>query len=241
MPSVAEYHRELCTRLRSLLADELVGVYAGGSFALGDFDAGRSDLDVVAVTRGRLRRDRKRRIVRALRHEALPCPARGLELVVYRAEIAGHPTDEAGFELNLNTGERVDDRVDFEPGTVERHWFPVDRAILADRGVALCGPPAAEVFAPMPRELLRPVIRESLEWHRLHGSGDDDAVLNACRASRYLCDGTWSSKGEAGEWALGRVADPGLVTAALRSRSRRAQLGRDRVEALIDEVLSKAG
>jgi hypothetical protein len=72
-------------------------------------------------------------------------------------------------------------------------------------------------------------------------SEDADAVLNACRALRYLRDGVFSSKRDAGEWALDRVADPDLVEAALRSRAARGtHLGRDRVSTLIDQVIRAA-
>jgi predicted nucleotidyltransferase len=237
--AVAGYHAELVARLRARLGPELVGVYAGGSFALGDFDAARSDLDVAAVTRGFLDPEGKRAVVEALRHESLPVPARGLELVVYAERAVRVPTDEAAFELNLNTGAAMPLRVDLEPGGVERFWFPLDRAILAGHGVALHGPPAREVFAPLPRELLLPVVRESLEWHLRGGSPGGDAVLNACRALRWLVEGRWSSKGEAGGWALAHVSDGELVEAALAARRSSAPLDWERVERLLRAVLDR--
>ena len=47
-----EYHDELVARLRPTLGADLVGVYAGGSLALGGYDERRSDVDVAVVTRG---------------------------------------------------------------------------------------------------------------------------------------------------------------------------------------------
>jgi predicted nucleotidyltransferase len=236
------YHRELAGRLRGLLGAELVGVWAGGSYALGDFDPARSDLDVAAVARGPLAREAKLAVADALRHEALPVPARGLELVVYKAAAVGVPTAGEAFELNLNTGAQIPFRLDLEPGEIERHWFPLDRAILAAHGVAVLGPPAGEVFAPMPRELLLPAVHESLEWHLRRGvSGDDDAVLNACRSLRFLVEGRWSGKGEAGRWALAHVDDRELLQAALAARTRSAQLERERVERFVRAVLARVG
>jgi hypothetical protein len=107
--------------------------------------------------------------------------------------------------------------VDYEPGTSEEHWYPIDRSILAARGVALTGPPAAEVFAPIPRRLLLPVLEQSVRWHLAGDPGSDDAVLNACRAWRYAAEGVWSSKESAGLWALERRPTP-VVAAALRAR-----------------------
>src|SRR5919108_229351 len=81
-------------------------------------------------------------IVRSLRHETFPCPARGLEFVVYTAAAAGEATLEPRFELNLNTGAGVTFRADREPQPGERHWFAIDRSVLARHGVALYGAPA---------------------------------------------------------------------------------------------------
>ena len=239
--TVDEYHRELVDRLTAILGERLLGVYASGSFGLHDFDGARSDLDVFAVCSGTVTAEEKRAIVAQLREEALPCPARGLEFVLYPADTARIPSAEAGFVLNLNTGPRIAFRVDEEPDGVERHWFPIDRAIVRTAGVALVGPPPQELFAPIPRSLLLPVVREALEWHRTPGSsGDDDTVLNACRSLRWLREDVWSSKSDAGAWALERVGDRELVAAALASRDRNATLGRERVQRFVDDVLAES-
>ena len=239
--TVAEYHRELTERLRAILGERLLAVYASGSFGLDDFDGGRSDLDVFAVCRGVVTGAEKRAIVARLREEALPCPARGLEFVLYPEETARVPSDEAGFILNLNTGPQIGFRVDEEPGAVERHWFPIDRAIVRTTGVTLEGPEPHELFAPIPRALLLPVVCEALEWHRVPGNcGDDDTVLNACRSLRWLREDVWSSKSDAGARALEHAHDRELVAAALACRDRKATLGREHVERFVDDVLAEA-
>ena len=144
-----------------MLGDDLLGVYAGGSLALGAYEPGRSDLDVSAVVAAPLAPETKRALVAALRHEALPCPARGLELVVYPLATVQAATSEPGFDLNLNTGERMDFRADEAPGDIEGFWFAIDRAILRDHGIAVHGPPVAELFAPIPREAVLPLLAES--------------------------------------------------------------------------------
>jgi len=239
--TVREYHAALTGRLHAILGERLVGVYASGSFGLDDFDSDVSDLDVFAVSGGTIARSDKWAIVAGLRHEALPCPARGLEFVLYPVATARFPTSEAGFALNLNTGPRMTFHVDEEPGTIARHWFALDRAIVRESGVALYGPPPAAVFAPIPRALLAPVVAESLEWHLVPGnSSDDDAVLNACRSLFWLCEHTFASKSTAGGWALERVDDPELVEAALAARHRGRDLGRQRVERFVSAVLAEA-
>ena len=197
MDELEAYLQRLAARLGELLGPELVGVYAGGSYALGAYEPGRSDVDVAVVVRSRLTREQKGAVVAGVRHEALPCPARGLELVVYRLAATQGPSTAAAFELNLNSGERMPFRLDYEADPDEEFWFPIDRSILAAHGVALAGPPAAKVFAPIPREQLLPVLAEAI---RRQPAGED-ARLNAYRALRYEREGVWSSKREAAAWA----------------------------------------
>jgi hypothetical protein len=194
------YLGELARRAQAVLGN-LVGVYAGGSWALGGYERGRSDLDVSVVVRGTLDDDDADALVAALRHEALACPARGLELVVYTAEFAGSASSEPGFELNLNSGAGMSFRVDREPQPGERHWFAIDRSVLAGHGIALLGPPAAEVFAPIPPAELRPTLADVLRWYERVSPESEDAVLNAGRSLRFAREGVWVAKPAVRAWA----------------------------------------
>lgn len=231
---ISTYHGALVDRLRAILADDLVGVYAGGSFALGDYEPGRSDLDVAAVVRRPLERATKDAIVAALRHEALPCPARGLELVVYSKAAVRTSAVAADFELNLNTGARMPFRADLEPGE-ETHWFAIDRSLLATRGVALTGPPASDVFQLVPRPQLLRVLAEGVSWWK-RAPATGDAVLNACRSLHFAATGTWASKRAAGEWAAEAGWDPALVRDALAAREKGAVLDQARVQRFLETV-----
>jgi hypothetical protein len=168
---------------------------------------------VAVVARNALSRRRKEELVAALRHESLPCPARGLELVVY-AQGSGVP------ELNLNTGERMDFVATFEPGEDSPHWFVLDRAILGQRGRVLAGPPAAEAFpAPSEEEILE-ALATSLRWYRDRPEQPrDDAALNAVRSRAYLATGRWASKAEAVELLLDEVSSA-VASRRVRSRDR---------------------
>ena len=231
------YLAELTRRLSGVLGDALLGVYAGGSYALGAYEPGRSDIDVTAVAAAPLSPATKHAIVEQLRHEALPCPARGLELVVYPLATTRSGGGEAGFELNLNTGATMGFRVDEAPGEIEGFWFAIDRSILRAHGVALTGPPAADLFAPIPRATLLPLLQESIRWHR---DSDvplgSDTVLNTCRARRFATEGTWSSKREAGAWA----ADEPIVRAALAGEPLERTAVVRFLEAVLDEVARQA-
>jgi hypothetical protein len=230
------YLEELASRVRAALGDALVGVYAGGSWALGDYEPGRSDLDVAAVARDRVGRSRSAAVAATLRHSVFPCPARGLEFVLYPESVVRAPAVEAGFDLNLNTGAEMEERIDFEPVSGEAHWFAIDRSILAQSGVALHGPPARDVFAAFSRERLFPVLAEAL---RRGGTGVP-AVLNACRTLRFAADAVWESKRGAAAWMLARGEERELVAAALRVRGGQAEsLDPAAVERFVGRVLTE--
>jgi len=232
------YLERLAEGVGTILGSDLLGLYAGGSVALGGYEPGRSDVDVAAVTSGSLSVDAKRRIVEEVRHESLPCPARGLELVVYPAQTVGEPSAAPGFELELNTGSGMPFHASFDPEQASgRHWYVIDRAILARHGVTLTGPAAPTLIADVPAELVLPALAQSLRWYADGDAPGDDAVLNACRALRYAVAGEWSAKDAAGGWALERVKDRALVEEALRARRSGEPLNGVRVRRFLDGVV----
>lgn len=152
------------------------------------------------VARSSLSRATKDSLVAALRHEAIPCPARGLELVVYAQ---GNPVPE----LNLNSGARMDFLASFEPGEDSPHWFVLDRAILGARGRVLTGAPLADAFPPPTEAAILEALATGLRWYRERPDEPrDDAALNAVRTRAYLETGTWTSKAEAVELLLDEVS-----------------------------------
>ncbi len=217
-PRIERYLAELVERLAARLDDGLAGVWLFGSAALGDFDPQRSDLDVQAVCAVRLPRSEREAIAAALSHEALPCPVRGLELVLYAREDLADPRGP-GFQLNLNTGPRMERHVAFAPDEDPRFWFVLDVAI--GRGVArpLAGPPAAAVFPEPPRPLVAASLREALAWFAAHDPTGAQAVLAACRAWAWAVEGRWLAKAAAAAWAAERLPDPGPVRRSLAHRA----------------------
>lgn len=194
----AAYLRELTDRLREWLGARLVGVYLVGSAATGAYRPGESDLDVWGVVDGPLPAPLRRGLPARVDHGALPCPARGLELTV--AWFAG---TAPGVQVAVNHGARMPRRAWTDPRRMPAaHWAVLDAAIARGTAVALDGPPAAEVFPPIPRSAQLAAVRRSLAWHRRHAPYSPDAVLNALRGARYALEGVWCSKEEAAAWAV---------------------------------------
>ena len=236
-PAAREYLATLAVQSRDILERDLIGVYAAGSLALEGYQPGRSDIDVAVVVSGPLSAPAKQALVDGLRHETVPCPARGLELVAYRTEVAAAGAGEPGFEVELNSGAAMPFRVTWtgqarreEDG---RFWYGIDRSILAERGLTVYGPAAATIFRPVPDEQLVNLLIDSLRWHLAQPDADrdvdavpgpawtDDAVLNACRALQRLRSGHWSSKVGAGQQLVWDDPDPAVrdvVSRAIAAR-----------------------
>ena len=227
--AVRRYLDDLLTGARNVLGGNLVGAYAAGSIGLGAYEPGRSDVDVALVVEGAVPQPEKRALITALRHETLACPARGLELVVYRRAVARSGTVAPGFELELNTGPRMDFRETYDPADrpiADGHfWYALDRSILHEAGLVLLGPPAAEVFADLAAADLHDLLLESLTWWLALPAPDDDspaagaedAVLGACRSLAKCCHGYWLSKVDAGRRIAADLAPEGTASGRVAS------------------------
>ena len=161
-------------------------VYLVGSAALGAYEHGRSDVDVVAVTARSLSLDERLALVEAV--ESVAVPARKLELVVY-------PRGSDRWELNLNTG----DHLGLDPDAEPSFWFVLDRAIAEQHATPLVGPPWGELFGPEQPEAIEAALAEMAAFD----GWDDpagDAELAAARAQVWRDTGRWVSKREAAEW-----------------------------------------
>jgi hypothetical protein len=224
------YLTALVATAQEVLGPNLVAAYGAGSIALDAYQPGRSDIDVALVGEDPPDLAEKRELVARLRHEALPCPARGLELVLYRRTVAQSGTPEPGFEVELNTGAAMDFRAtyagDDRPAAEGRFWYALDRSILHQSGLALFGPPAAEMFAdPSPADL-RALLIEALRWWLARPTpssdqpapGMEDAVLGACRSLVRVREGVWLSKDAAGRRVLASGPAPELVARCLEAR-----------------------
>lgn len=230
--NVQPYLEAVVAAAREVLDTEFVGAYAAGSLALDAFHPGRSDIDIALLCRTRLSKAVKRELIARLRHGALPCPARGLELVVYTVAAARSGTGEAGFELELNDGPAMAFRQTLQPADRPAadgmFWYGLDRSILHQSGRVLAGPPASEAFTELPPEELQKLLVDSLRWwmglpghaYDRPATGTDDAILGACRALVRHRYGRWLSKVDAGRRLLGTGYQPvEMIEQSIAARS----------------------
>ena len=219
-PEVQLYLDRVVATLRDNLGAELVGAYLHGSLAMGAFNPGRSDVDIIGVCTAPLSRERRMGLGKAL--TAIPRPRSGgdLELSLVTAAAARTPSAAPSFQVHVRTHE--------EPSMVDGADRPGDEdlvvhfAIVRARGQVLIGPEPGEVFATPDRASLIGAFLSDIEWARESGAAGWEGhhmpefasmayrVLNAARCRRYLETGDLGSKVEGAAWLKRRDPDPDL-------------------------------
>ena len=196
-------------------SDGFVSLVLHGSAASGDWIAGVSDIDVIAVYEAPLG-DNRPLVVSILEAAARNCPARGADIHVLTRPAVAHPEDEPSFELYVSVHGDVDGVTVRGPGRARYLLFDLESARLHGRTLSHRGQPVE--VAPVPRRwLLAAAIDEVDEWLGYeYFRQPHAAVLQAARAWRLAVDGHLLSKQAAGRWAAPRWRDTALLAAALR-------------------------
>ena len=234
---VGKFGRDVAAHLSSVLPAELVGVYFVGSVALGGYVDGESDIDIAAVCAQRLDGATKLSVIDAVESALTSCPARGLELSLYRSDVVGSAPRGADFEVNVNGGPRMDRTVRTSADGQPPFWYVLDRGIAHRAGVSIVGPPAPDVFADIDRAVLLKAMAESMRWHRQHERATLYSVLNAVRAWRFAVEDVLGSKLDGATWARSRWPRPSVIDAAVELRhGRPADLATTEVDDLLDHV-----
>lgn len=193
--------KALTEGLLKILDDRLLGVYLGGSAALGDFCEWSSDLDFLVVTKGHLSLEDALAV--QLLHQDL------LQRYPYAARLEG---DYAPLEVlvPVGTSEPV-------PGCEGGRFLPkVGEIMLSadnisnmyDHGIAFYGPPASELLPPVTPEQVRAAVRIMLaEGCDPCESGAEAAagVLNLVRSACALERGKPVTKAEGATWGLAHL------------------------------------
>jgi predicted nucleotidyltransferase len=204
----------LQTELQRLLGQNLLGMYLHGSLALGGFQPTRSDIDVIVVTGQRLDLEARRAtIVFLLRVSKMPCPLDIHFLVEQDIFPFQHPLP---CDLHYSETWRENYQQDLRNGAW-KHWndltghdpdLTVHLTVLHRSGICLYGKPIAQALPPVPEQDFRNAIIKDLQAAG-HQPLQDliSFVLNACRLSAYLHDGTILSKDAGGGWGLAHLPE----------------------------------
>jgi hypothetical protein len=240
--------KPLLERFTASAADviPLVALWAHGSLALGDFQPGRSDLDLVALVATDITDEQRGELQRM--HEALICDEE-LADKLHCSYMARDQLASAGrCHVTWAMGELFD-----------RPVSPISRRELRQGGLTLYGPPPAALVPAITDQELNDHVRAQLRdyWYPKTAKPElwlrdvwvDLGLLTLARASVTLQDGRLISKREALE-VLARLDAPADVVhdiyqrryAAVQPiseqwRSRRALLARTFVRDGIARIL----
>ncbi|MEQ4725317.1 nucleotidyltransferase domain-containing protein [Nonomuraea sp. B19D2] len=221
----------------------LVALWAHGSLAAGDYQPGRSDLDLIAVVDTPVTMEQWRRIKAA--HRALDRPlAAGLHCsYMARQELADHSAEHVTW---------AHEEIFRRPVTA------ITRRELHDGALQLYGPPPAGLLPPVSDEEVAEFVRTDLRdfWlvktrgrrRWLRDIWVDLGMLTVARATVTLREGRLISKREALD-VLAELGAPEKVVADVRarrygtaapvlSRFRRGRLARAFVRSAIRKALT---
>jgi hypothetical protein len=213
---------DLTTGLMDALGRDLLGIYVHGSLVFGDFAAGRSDIDVLAV----VARPPDEALLDAVApvHAALeerhPAWRGRIEVeTCARSTVAAYAFGERPGPPDLIMRISPGEALHLLPASLHRvlTW-----ATVREKGRTLAGPPAADVLPRMEPALVRDAllahVRDWPTWvedMRTVGA-QAYSVLSLCRAWCLVADGEQLSKRAAADRAIANLPDDTALVAWAR-------------------------
>jgi Domain of unknown function (DUF4111)/Nucleotidyltransferase domain len=210
----------LQTEFQRLLEQNLIGLYLHGSLALGGFNPGRSDIDIIAITEQSLHeKDRRALLELLLRVSRTPAPLDIYFLVEQKSTQFQQP-----FPFDLHFTEQLRETYLLELRRVDAGLHHISNAqsnslqytadltiplaVVRRRGIYIYGQSIEETIPVVPEDLFRAAYLDqfrALQEKRLQDP--ISFVLNACRIYAYFVDGTIYSKDMGGQWALSHLPE----------------------------------
>ena len=216
----------LTAGIRQAVGSKLLGLYLWGSYVVGDFDPRRSDVDLVAA----LTADVSGEDFVALEamHDALAhrFPAwEGRVEVAYAAVATLDRPAEGGEIVRISPGEPLNRRHSDERWVVD--WY-----VVRERGIALLGPPPAQLLAPISRrQFVESVRANAASWddlaERARGRSGRPTPSCCCaarcgrRGTATSCPSPRPAAGRSRRFPSGRTSSPAPSPGARPQRRHR--------------------
>ena len=215
---------------KSILQDNLAGIYLHGSAVMGCFNPGKSDIDLIIVVNRPLSDPVKRKFLDMTVRYSTQGPAKGIEMSVVLREVCKPFVYPTPFELHFSAGHL--DWYNRDPDNYVRRMNGTDKdlaahfTIINKRGRCLYGAPIEDVFGEVPDCDYMDSI-----WYDIEGAAEEITedtmylTLNLARVLAYREEGHVLSKKEGGEWALIHLPPEyhPLITEALREYTEDAE------------------
>ncbi len=202
--------REFTAMCRTVLGNELMGVYLHGSAAFGCFDARRSDLDLIVVVENPLPDAAKREFLRRLLPLDEKAPPKGFELSIIRRGVCSPFLFPTPYEFHFSHAWKALALRDPEEYLRQLQGVDPDLAahftVTRHCGITLYGHDIPEIFAPVPPECYTESIICDIN------NAEEDILrdpvyitLNLCRVLGWLRERKILSKQGGGEWGLAQL------------------------------------
>lgn len=199
----------LSGRYAEILQENLVGVYAHGSIALGCFQESSSDIDYVIVVREEPSQETKEQVLSATVALAPYGPPKGLEMHMLLLSDCKAPRHPVFFCLHYSNMHA--DSVARDPAGFVRAMRGNDPdlaahlTILHAKGICWTGLPTEAVFGPVPREdYLDSILSDVFGYD----GGAVYTLCNLCRVWGFVAQGLVLSKESGPKWALAQKECP---------------------------------
>lgn len=212
MPGTESILAEIKTRFLAILGENLTGIYVHGSIAFGCFRWQHSDIDFIAVVEQPVEREEKLRLLQALVSLLPQGPAAGIEMSVVLRQYSRYFVYPTPYELHFSKDWLERYRTDPRLLTGDEPKTDRDLAahftVIREVGQALLGPPANEVFGPVPwADYLDSIHRDATGACREIRDDPVYGVLNLCRVRAAVEQGLVLSKEQGGRWALEHIEE----------------------------------
>lgn len=188
---------------RTILGKELTGIYLHGSLAMGCFNPGKSDIDLIIVIEDEITDEQKLQFMKRIVRLNEQAPQKGIELSVVKKSACKNIVCPTPFELHFSPAhlewflQKPEEYVQNMKGTDPD--LPAHFMIIKHYGIVLWGAEIDEFFSDVSPK----VYLESI-WNDVASAEADVAedpvyvILNLCRTLAYVQDGVILSK-KAGE------------------------------------------
>jgi len=189
---------------KTILNDNLVGIYLHGSYVMGGFNPNISDIDFLVVLEEDIDDSVKKNLINVLLENDKYSPAKGLEMSIMKVSDTLSPSKPTPFVLHYSNYHKPKyiKEPDYICSGEDDPDLLAHLTIIKSRGICVHGTPIKNVFGFVPIQYYLDAIMYDIDDAR---NGIDDLheyyVLNLCRSLYYLKEGAISSKAEGGEWA----------------------------------------
>jgi len=209
---IKELLDKIVENFKSILQDNLVGIYLHGSLALGCFNPQTGDIDFLVVVKEKLETETKKKLIKVIsdisKSEYLP--SKGFEFSVILQKYLKDFFYPTPFELHYSK----DWKKDYENSKVDYTKENRDPDLAAHitvtirRGICIYGKPIKEVFYKIPEKYyIRSILYDLEDIEKTIQKDPVYAILNLCRVLYYLKEKVISSKSEAGVWGMKNILE----------------------------------